>query len=469
MVVHLWQTNDVARNLINKYLVKRTLMNMERICKMNTLKKSLVFVMAILILASHMPALAIGTSPIQFSVTGVTGRVGDIVEVELAAAENTLGFNSFMLDLIYDKDYLKIMSCDFLAANDSVLFTPAPNYKDDTIRVIYNKWGADSLATGEVISCKFEIIRAPLQTTELPLFLNIAEVFNSSGEVTHSASATGGTVTVLSEAPLKELQTVLKIDSINGKVYGDAPFQLSTTGGSGSGMVTYALVSGPATVSASGLVTLTGAGNIVVTATKAADDNYTAITSAPLTIAIAKASQAALTIATVDSKTVGDDPFQLSAVGGSTNGAITYSLVSGTAASVSTEGLVTIADKGTVVIRATMAGDNNHRDVSGELTFTVAGSGDEEIPEITGFKILLPSSVKVSRGKTISFAVTWEPVDAHLDLTITVSNPNIISAMISGTSPGSSAISITGMKAGSAVVTVAAPSGEMTSTIVQVT
>jgi DNA-binding beta-propeller fold protein YncE len=53
---------------------------------------------------------------------------------------------------------------------------------------------------------------------------------------------------------------------------------LSTSGGSGTGAVSYTVLSGPCTLSGSTL-TATGLGRCVVTATKAADDTYAAATS----------------------------------------------------------------------------------------------------------------------------------------------------------------------------------------------
>ncbi|MBP9867200.1 MAG: InlB B-repeat-containing protein, partial [Candidatus Pacebacteria bacterium] len=73
---------------------------------------------------------------------------------------------------------------------------------------------------------------------------------------------------------------------------------LSSSGGSGGGAVTYALVAaGTAncSVTSGGVVTFTAAGTCTVNATKAADTNYNAITSANATVTINQASQATLT------------------------------------------------------------------------------------------------------------------------------------------------------------------------------
>ena len=75
-----------------------------------------------------------------------------------------------------------------------------------------------------------------------------------------------GSITRMTQAPLS-------INFPDDKIFGDAPFDLSITGGSGDGAVSYAIVSGRATVSGNTL-TITGAGDVVVRAVKAADENY---------------------------------------------------------------------------------------------------------------------------------------------------------------------------------------------------
>ena len=65
--------------------------------------------------------------------------------------------------------------------------------------------------------------------------------------------------------------------SITGKpttVYNGDTFTLTTTGGSGTGTVTWEIISGPATVDANGKVTVTGIGEIQIKAIKAADTEY---------------------------------------------------------------------------------------------------------------------------------------------------------------------------------------------------
>ena len=113
---------------------------------------------------------------------------------------------------------------------------------------------------------------------------------NSQGSVNSGAA----TLTVN-----KLNQAAFSVNSPGTKTYGNTAFQLSATGGS-AGAVTYTYVSGPGSVTSGGMVTITGAGSIVVKAARAGDAVYNPITSANLTITVNKAS---LTL-TADNKSI---------------------------------------------------------------------------------------------------------------------------------------------------------------------
>ncbi|NBO78768.1 MAG: hypothetical protein EBV27_03890, partial [Actinobacteria bacterium] len=101
-------------------------------------------------------------------------------------------------------------------------------------------------------------------------------------------------------------QSSLSISSASTATYGQ-DLTLSTTGGSGTGSVTFAKVSGDCTLNNSGAtysITPGDAGNTcVVSATKAADNNYNVISSSNQTITITKANQT-LTFTSTPSSTL---------------------------------------------------------------------------------------------------------------------------------------------------------------------
>ena len=119
------------------------------------------------------------------------------------------------------------------------------------------------------------------------------------------------TITLTITLTEKDNQQALRITGETTVVYGQT-LQLGTTGGSGTGAVTYTVTPGNGTATidnATGKLTPTKAGTVTVTATKAADANYNAITSAPVTITITKATptgEPKYTAITTSGKTLAD-------------------------------------------------------------------------------------------------------------------------------------------------------------------
>lgn len=154
----------------------------------------------------------------------------------------------------------------------------------------------------------------------------------------------------------------------------DTPLALTTTGGSGTGAVTYTVTvgTGSATVSGSTL-TPTMVGTVTVTATKAADNNYKAVTSAPKTITIAQAAAPA-SIAGVNAN------YKFSVTGAKTAaitgvpadaGTVTYTVGTVTDASSVLDGTPTVSNVG--VVSFTLKGlDSFAEDITATIPVTVA-------------------------------------------------------------------------------------------------
>jgi hypothetical protein len=173
-------------------------------------------------------------------------------------------------------------------------------------------------------------------------------------------------------------QTTLTINSPGAKKFGvdTTPFQLYTTGGSGSGGYTFNRTSGTAAdVSPSGEVTIVGAGTIQVTVTKAGDTNFNPTTSVALPITIDEGDQAPLTIIGATTLTYGST-LQLGTEGG-TYGDVTYALYGGsnTGGAVSSTGYVTTTGVGEITVRATRDGGANFNPVtSGSHVITITAA-----------------------------------------------------------------------------------------------
>jgi hypothetical protein len=140
---------------------------------------------------------------------------------------------------------------------------------------------------------------------------------------------------------------------------------LGTSGGSTDGAVTYNLVSGPCTLSGPNLTANSGSGSCSVTATMAGNSNYYPVTSNPVTVTLQAANQLALVL-TAASPLIYNQSEAVSLTGGSTGGAVTYSVTGASGGYCSMTGAQLTANigTGTCTATATMAGNNNYNSVT---------------------------------------------------------------------------------------------------------
>ncbi|MBS2021521.1 MAG: cadherin-like domain-containing protein [Deltaproteobacteria bacterium] len=136
--------------------------------------------------------------------------------------------------------------------------------------------------------------------------------------------------------------------------FGDAPFALSASATSGLD-VTFAVLSGKASLNGQTL-TLTGAGDVVLEATQAGDESWTAATAVQLTLHVAKATQT-LSFSIPGTHTFGDAPFAVSATSTSQL-PVTLSLLSGPATL--NGSTLTLTGAGTVTVRAHQGGSDDY-------------------------------------------------------------------------------------------------------------
>lgn len=114
----------------------------------------------------------------------------------------------------------------------------------------------------------------------------------------------------------KETQAALAVTGGTTVEFGQT-LQLGINGGSGTGNVTYTVTNGDgqAGIDATGRLIPTKVGTVIVTATKAGDDDYNAITSGPVTITITKAASTGTpgyTGITTDGQTLRDADLRIS-------------------------------------------------------------------------------------------------------------------------------------------------------------
>lgn len=181
-------------------------------------------------------------------------------------------------------------------------------------------------------------------------------------------------------------------------IYGNTS-TLSTTGGSGTGAVTYSSgVSTGCSLAGDVLSVTNASGTCTVTATKAGDATYNPVTSAPLTVTLQKANQAALTsIATPSTVTYGNTS-TLSSSGGSGTGAVNFDAGASTGCSVAGTTLSVTNASGTCSITATKAADNDYNSAtSAAITVTL-----QKANQATLNAVATPSTVTYGNTSTLS-------------------------------------------------------------------
>ena len=171
----------------------------------------------------------------------------------------------------------------------------------------------------------------------------------------HYLARTSAAVTVIATKAAQATLTVTGAPA--SAVYNDS-FVVSSSGGSGTGNVTFAVSGGVCSRSVATVTMTSGTGTCSVTATKAADPNYFSATSAAVTVAAAKAPQAALTVAGAPASAPFNTTFNVGTAGGSGGGAQTFS-TSGACTNTNAQ-IRMISATGTCSITATKAGNNNY-------------------------------------------------------------------------------------------------------------
>ena len=181
-------------------------------------------------------------------------------------------------------------------------------------------------------------------------------------------------------------QAALTLTSTSGTAL--TPLTLTTSGGSGTGAVTYAVTSAGSancTLTGSGsTVTASTAGTCTVTATKAGDTTYASTSSSATTITFAYATPAPITL-TSTSGVVGT-ALTLSYSGGSGSGTISYAVDSAGSANCSLTG-------GGSTLSATAAGTCTVEvDQAHDLTYSANSSGATTVTFATPTTLTLTST-----------------------------------------------------------------------------
>jgi hypothetical protein len=164
----------------------------------------------------------------------------------------------------------------------------------------------------------------------------------------------------------------------------DVPFQVNASASSGLAVL-YSLVSGPATVSSSGVVTLTGTpGTVTVRASQAGNINYTAASNVDRSFAVVDVVvQQNQTITVVDPGTKVYSPGQTFDISVSSNSGLTVttSIVSGPGTLAGNT--VTITGAGTIVLKSVQAGNSNYFPATDVFTQVVVNKATQVVTSPT--------------------------------------------------------------------------------------
>ena len=229
-----------------------------------------------------------------------------------------------------------------------------------------------------------------------------------------------------------------------------SPYALPATTSAGL-TLTYSVASGPATVSGDSL-TLTGAGTVVVNASQAGNSTYAAYSGTETITVTAPSTQTVTGFPATLSLSTDQSPYSLPATT-SAGLTITYSVSSGPA-TVSGHAL-TLTGAGTVVLKATQAGNTSYASYSGTETITVTSPGTQTVSNFPSTLSLtmaqtpytLPSTT--TAGLSVTYTVVSGPASVSGNtLTLTGAGTVVLNASQAGNSSyaayaGTETISVT--------------------------
>ena len=187
----------------------------------------------------------------------------------------------------------------------------------------------------------------------------------TSSAVSVNVALAAPTVTLSVSASLVMNQPVTLTATVKG--VGGANLTGNVVFSNGTTNWTVALSGGVATQTATIQSTST-----TFTATYAGQANYYSSGSDSKTVTAAKLDQTALTINLASTYVYGVSPVALTVSGGSTSGAVTYTITSGTAVASISGSTLTITKAGTFTIQATKAGNDQYNAVTATQTVTVS-------------------------------------------------------------------------------------------------
>ena len=274
---------------------------------------------------------------------------------------------------------------------------------DDNVGVTAMAWSSDRGGSG--------IISQP--DSDGNWYVNGVKIYPGSNNLTVNAFDAAGNIgsdvlTVI--YPAANQNQTITFPPIAGHTFGDAPITLAAAASSGL-PVTFSVVSGPATLTSSNVLTLNGAGSVTVQASQPGNSSYNAAPSTNVSFNVTLANQA-ITFAPIPTKAPTDAPFALTAT--TSSGLPVYFSVLSGPAGINSSNYVTLLGAGTVSILAWQPGNSNYNAAATvQQSFTVS-----QIPQTIAFGALsqqrsvdapFPIFASASSGLPVNFSVLSGP------------------------------------------------------------
>ncbi|OJJ19189.1 hypothetical protein BKI52_20470 [marine bacterium AO1-C] len=265
--------------------------------------------------------------------------------------------------------------------------------------------------------------------TTITVAMNASSIGAKNGKlVIQSNDNNNDTYTISLSGTVNKADQTITFGSLTSKTFGDAVFNLTATASSGLG-VTYASSNTSVATISGNTVTIVGAGTTTITASQAGDANYNAATDVPQTLTVNKAIQT-ITFGALGTKTFGDAAFTLSAMGGASGNAITYTSSDASVATISGN-TVTIVGAGTTTITASQAGDANYNaatNVSQTLTInkanqTITFDLGANTTKIVGDAAFDLTATGGASGSTVTYTSSNTAVATISGSTVTIVGP----------------------------------------------
>ena len=270
-----------------------------------------------------------------------------------------------------------------------------------------------------------------------------ATLNNNAGSYSLSGFGATGTITLRANQPgdanylaasevvrtldVEKNSQIITFGALTGRAFGDAPITLTATSDSAL-PVSYTVISGPATVSGS-VLTLTGAGDVLVRATQAGDTTFNPAAAVDRTFTVGKANQT-VTFGALTGQTYGVAPITLGATSDSSL-TVAYSVVSGPGTV--SGNVLTVTGAGNVVIQASQPGNANHSAATPVIqTLAVVKMS---------LTVTVQNAARFVEAADPAFAVTYAGFAGSDTSARLATPPTVTSAATSGSSAGTYVLS----------------------------